>query len=252
MKISIVTAVFNGGNSIASTLQSVAQQDYDAIEHIVIDGGSSDSTMANVRANGNRIAHLISESDGGVYDAFNKGLRCATGDAIAFLNCGDTYTSASAVSKIVAALSGGGVQAAFADVLIVDNLDQSRVIRRYSSRWFSPPRMSYGIMPAHPTLFLCREVYRQVGEYDIGFEIAADFELCLRAFCTMGIRYCYLEEALVRMPRGGISNRGWRSKWTITHEMYRACASNRVSTNMMKLCLRFPLKLFEMINVNED
>jgi glycosyltransferase involved in cell wall biosynthesis len=247
LKVSIITAVYNGESSILATLTSVATQDYPAIEHIVIDGASRDSTAALVRNSATRVAHFVSEPDAGVYDAFNKGLRLATGDVIAFLNCGDTYISTGVVARMVDVLSLNGVEAAFADILIADSSDHDRVIRRYSSRKFSPQRMVYGLMPAHPSLFLRRGVYERVGEYDTSFRIAGDFELCLRVFVTASATYRYLNEAIVRMPSGGLSNRGWRSKLTITREMVEACAKNDIRTSFAKLCLRFPLKLMEMV-----
>jgi glycosyltransferase involved in cell wall biosynthesis len=247
LKISIITAVYNGASAIAETLQSVAQQDYDSIEHIVVDGASSDDTVDKVRSNNARVAHLISEPDTGVYDAFNKGLRCATGDVIAFLNCGDTYVSRTVVSKIAREFMSHEIDAVFADVLIVDALDHTRVVRRYSSRRFAPRAMSYGLMPGHPTLFLRRTVYQRVGEYNRQFRIAGDFELCLRVFALESTPYRYLSEALVRMPRGGLSNAGWRSTWEITGEMRRACHLNGIRTNWAKLSLRIPLKILEML-----
>src|SRR6202034_4673167 len=110
------------------------------------------------------VARLISEPDTGAYDAFNKGLRCATGDAIAFLNSGDTYTSASVVSRMAGILSLDRIDAAFADVLIVDSHDTRRAIRRYSSKRFCPGRMVYGLMSAHPRLLLRAEVEQHRGE----------------------------------------------------------------------------------------
>ncbi len=247
LKVSIITAVYNGESSILETLDSVATQGYSAIEHIVIDGASRDSTAALVMKSATRVAQFVSEPDAGVYDAFNKGLRLASGDVIAFLNCGDTYVSTNVVSRMVDVLSLDGVEAAFADVLIADASDHNRVIRRYSSKRFSPKRMVYGMMPAHPSLFLRREVYERVGEYGTRFRIAGDFELCLRVFYKASTPYRYLNEAIVRMPAGGLSNRGWRSKLTITREMAEACAINEVGTSYAKLCLRFPLKLLEML-----
>src|SRR5580698_1815223 len=120
MKISIITAVFNGAGEIERTLKSVAEQDHKSIEHIVVDGGSTDKTLQIVRSKGTRVSHLISERDAGVYDAFNKGLRIATGDAIGFLNCGDAYVSPEIVSRIATELSEPGVEAVFGDVLIED------------------------------------------------------------------------------------------------------------------------------------
>lgn len=239
--------MFNGGSSIAATLNSVAQQDHAAIEHIVVDGASTDSTLSIIRDNDVRPAKIISEPDRGVYDAFNKGLRVATGDAVAFLNCGDTYMSPSVVSRMTEELSRRGTQAAFGDLVIVDAKNSDRVVRRYTSSRFTPRAMAMGVMPAHPTLFMLREVYSKVGEYDPQFRIAGDFELCLRVFVRDRTPYSYVRQPLVRMPRGGVSNSGWRSKWQITREMQHACAMNGVSTNLAKLFLRFPLKALEMI-----
>jgi glycosyltransferase involved in cell wall biosynthesis len=247
MKVSIITAVYNGAASIAATLQSVACQDYPGIEHIVVDGASSDATLATIGLHDQRLARLISEPDRGVYDAFNKGLRAATGDVIAFLNCGDTYLDTSSVATLAGALAQNDADAAFADVSIVDSGEASREVRRYSSRRFRPSRMRMGLMPAHPTLFLRREIYQAVGEYDTQFRIAGDFELCLRVFARRATRYHYVEAPLVRMPRGGLSNSGWRSKLEITREMRRACAKNGIATNFATLCLRFPLKILEMV-----
>lgn len=247
MKITIITAVYNGGDSIAGTLESVAAQDHESIEHIVVDGASNDATLEIVRDVGKRVSHVISERDSGPYEAFNRGLTFATGDAIAFLNCGDTYSSAHVVSRMAKLLSLEGTEAAFADVLIVDHRDPGRVIRRYNSGKFSPRRMSLGLMPAHPTLFLRREVFDRAGVFDPRFRIAGDFEHCLRVFMKTSTPYRYLHEAIVRMPTGGISNRGWRSKLTITREMYKACAMNNVETSFARLSLRFPLKMLEMI-----
>lgn len=246
MKVSIITAVYNGGRAIAETLRSVAEQDYPDIEHIVIDGASSDDTVAVVHSNGNRVAQFVSEPDNGVYDAFNKGLRLATGKAIGFLNCGDTYLSRSVVSRIAKELSVSGTEAVFGDLLIVNALERTQVVRRYNSRRFAPNMMGYGLMPAHPTLFLRREVYQRVGEYDTQYRIAGDFELCLRVFAHNTVQYRYIPEPLVNMPRGGLSNRGWRSTWQITREMHRACALDGVRTNWAKLSLRIPLKIMEM------
>jgi glycosyltransferase involved in cell wall biosynthesis len=246
VKVSIITAVYNGAPEIGRTLDSVAEQDFKDIEHIVVDGGSRDATADIARARNHGAARVISEPDNGVYDAFNKGLRAATGDVIAFLNCADSYSYAAAVSNVMRELAADSIQAAFADVLIVGPEPKSRVVRRYSSRSFSPNKMSYGLMPAHPTLFVRREVYDAVGEYDPSYRIAGDYEWCLRAFALRNTTFRYIPEALVRMPSGGLSNRGWRSKWEITREMLRACRQNGIGTGWAKLCLRFPIKLLEM------
>lgn len=247
MRVSIITAVLNGASEVGGTLDSVAQQDYPDVEHIVADGGSRDATVQIARVRNGGAARVISGPDSGVYDAFNKGLRAASGDVVAYLNSGDSYVSQSVVSRVVRAMTTHKVDAVFADLLIVEPDRRSRVIRRYSSKKFSPRAMSYGLMPAHPTLFLRREVYAAVGEYDPRYRIAGDFEFCLRAFVRRETPFHYLAEPLVSMPNGGLSNRGWRSKWVITDEMLRACRTHGVGTNWAKLCLRFPIKLLELV-----
>jgi glycosyltransferase involved in cell wall biosynthesis len=246
VRVSIITAVRNGESEIVRTLDSVATQDYRDIEHIVVDGDSRDATLELVRLHGARVSQCISEPDGGVYDAFNKGLRVATGEVIAFLNAGDTYLTAAVVSRMVGVMTRAGVDATFADVEIVDPRDEYRVLRYYSSRRFAPARMRFGLMPAHPSLFMRRAVYETVGEYDTTFKIAGDYELCLRAFVRSSARYRYVHELIVRMPGGGLSNRGWRSKLAITREMMLACKMNAVSTSYLLLSMRFAMKAFEL------
>jgi glycosyltransferase involved in cell wall biosynthesis len=247
MRVSIITAVLNGATEIGRTLDSVAQQDYADLEHIVVDGGSSDATAEIASARNGGAAHVISGGDNGVYDAFNNGMRTATGDVMAYLNCGDCYISPSVVSRVVHEMSAHKVDAVFADVLIIERERPFRIIRRYSSKKFCPRAMSFGMMPAHPTLFLRREVYDAVGGYDARYRIAGDFEFCVRAFVCRNTTFRYIAEPLTIMPCGGLSNRGWRSKLEITREMLRACERNGVRTSYAKLCLRFPIKLLELI-----
>lgn len=242
MRVSIVTAVLNGADAIARTMESVASQDYPSIEHIVIDGASRDATLETVRRHGRRVAVVQSGRDGGVYEAFNKGLRAASGEVIAFLNAGDTYVHAGAVSRLMREFEDPNVGAAFADLDITDPVQPERVLRRYRSGGFAPRRLAAGFMPAHPTLFMRREVYACAGRYDESFRIAGDYELCLRVFARQHTPFRHVNEVLVRMPSGGMSNRGLASALTITREMHRACLQNGIETSWLKLLLRLPVK----------
>jgi glycosyltransferase involved in cell wall biosynthesis len=249
MKVSIITAVRNGAGTIAATLRSVSEQNHPDIEHVVVDGASSDQTVDIVRAAPTRGLRLLSEPDKGVYDAFNKGLALASGDVIAFLNCGDTYYSSEVVAQVVARFAAAELDAVFGDVIIVDARDTSVAVRHYRSSRFRPSRLAYGFMPAHPTLFLRRAVYERHGGYDPSYRIAGDFEFVARIFGDHSLRYACLPHLLVRMPRGGLSTAGPRSNWIITREMQRACAKNAISTNLLKLMLRFPIKFTEFLAI---
>ena len=241
MKVSIITAVRNCVNTIAFTLESVAQQSFPDIEHGLIDGASTDGTLDVVRRNDSRVAVLISERDSGIYDAFNKGLRHATGDMVGFLNAGDRYASEHSIQRLLDATRLHGVDAVFGDLAIVH--PQSRaVLRTYRSGGYSARRTSFGYMPAHPTLLVRRSVFERFGVFDTSYRIAGDFEFVARTFGKGLISYTHVPETLVYMDDGGLSNRGWKSKWAITKEMHRACRSNGLPSSWLRLLLRLPLK----------
>jgi glycosyltransferase involved in cell wall biosynthesis len=245
LKVSIITAVRNGEATIGTTLRSVELQSHADIEHVIVDGASTDRTLQVISSVERRAMLLLSEPDNGIYDAFNKGLRFATGDVVAFLNSGDVYTSPAVVARMAAELASTGADAVFGDLIVVDADNHDRVVRRYRSSRFRPSRVAYGFMPAHPTLFMRRRVYEKYGGYDSSYRIAGDFELVARVFVNARIAYSYVPEVLVRMPRGGLSSSGPASNWTITHEMRRACRQNAIATNYLKLLLRFPVKWTE-------
>jgi glycosyltransferase involved in cell wall biosynthesis len=247
MKVSIITAVRNGEGTIARTIASVKEQTYAAIEHVIVDGASTDATPQVIERNAPRNCRMLSEPDRGVYDAFNKGLRLCTGDVVAYLNSGDTYSHAQVVQTAVAKLNEAAVDAVYGDVEVVDPADYSRVLRHYRSGRFSPKRVAWGFMPAHPALFLRKQTYERYGHYDPGYRIAGDFELVARLFCRHGISYAHVPERFAQMPIGGLSSRGLRSQWIITLEMRRACLQNGISTGFLRLALRFPIKATEFL-----
>ena len=247
MRISIITAVYNGAREIGATLASVEAQDYADIEHVVVDGASTDGTVETVRRDGRRVARLLSEPDRGVYDAFNKGLALATGDVIGYLNAGDVYEARDVITRIAAQFAAPDIEVVFGDVVITDPAQPGEVLRHYRSGTFRPERLGWGFMPAHPSLFVRRETYARCGLHDTSYRIAGDFEMCIRLFAEQRARYAYLPQVLVRMPRGGLSNSGWRSKWTITREMHRACRAHGIPTSYGKLFARFPVKALEVL-----
>ena len=240
MKVSIITAVRNGVSAIGATLDSVAEQDYQDLEHVVVDGASTDGTVELVRERGKRVATLRSEPDKGVYDAFNKGLALATGEWLGFLGAGDRFVDARAVSRLIDATRPAHVDATFGDLAIV--ADSGRVLRRYRSSNFAPHRIGRGYMPAHPTLLVRRSVHEKYGAYDTSYRIAGDFEFIARAFGAGQTPFVHVPEILVLMQDGGLSNSGIRSSWVITREMRRACAKNHIDSGWLRLLMRLPVK----------
>lgn len=246
MKVSIVTATFNSAATLATTMESVRDQDYANIEHILVDGRSSDRTVDVIRSYPH-VARFISEPDSGLYDAINKGIRLATGDVVGILNSDDFFPSPHVVSRIVDALRLRQVDAVFGDVAFVrpDKLD--KIVRIYSSRKFHPRQFVRGYMPAHPTFYVRRRCYEQFGVYRTDYQIAADYELLVRFIHRHRISYAYLPMTMVYMRTGGVSNRTIASRYVLNREIVRACRENGLTTNMARLSLKYLFKVFEYV-----
>ena len=245
MKASVITVSLNNAATIGDTLSSLAEQTWPEIEHIVIDGGSTDATLEIVRNRLKHTAHIVSEPDRGIYDAMNKGVAAATGDIIGFLNADDRYAHPDVLRDVADAMASGDVDAVFGDVAYFRSEDPNGVVRRYRSARFRPDRIAWGWMPAHPGLFVRREVFERVGPFSTQFRIAGDFEWLARAFHDGSIRYRYLPEVLVRMRTGGISTGGWRNTILLNREVIRACRANGIRTNWLKILSKYPAKVIE-------
>lgn len=201
--ISIITACFRSERTVVDTLESVNAQSYPNVEHVIVDGASTDRTMELVREHGRRVTQALSEPDRGIFDAYNKGLKLARGEVIGILNSDDFYTVPTALEAVMTAFDDPSVEAVHADLVYVDKDDTSRVVRHWKSRPYRDGDFQRGFHPAHPTLFLRRSVYERTGGFDSGYRLSGDVEYMLRAFHVHGVRSVYLPQILVRMRTGG-------------------------------------------------
>ena len=243
-KVSIVTVTFNSVDTIRDTIESVLLQNYPSIEHIIIDGGSTDSTMKVIKSHYPNLDHVVSESDKGIYDAMNKGLDIATGDIICFLNSDDRYSSYSVLSEVVTKMQEDSLEALISDVAFVKD---GVTARWYRSKNFTPERLAWGWMPAHPGLFLRKHVVDRVGRFKNDYKIAGDYEYIIRAFYGQNLKYQHLPKILVKMQLGGASTAGLRAKIQLNKEVLRACRENGIKTNILKILSKYPAKLLETI-----
>ena len=245
MKFSIITVCYNSAQTIEDTLRSVAAQAWPDIEHIIVDGASKDGTLGIIERYRQSISRVISEPDHGIYDAMNKGVHAATGDVIGFLNADDFYAHADVLGDVAKLMNREHLDALFGNVEFFRPEKPTLAVRRYSSARFRPERIAWGLMPAHPALFLRREVFQRVGPFRTDYRIAGDFEFIARAFGKNTLRYRHLPEVLVRMRTGGISTGGWRNTLLLNREVLRACRENGIQTNMLKILSKYPAKLLE-------
>ncbi len=249
MKISVITVCYNSAKTLEGTLRSVAAQDYQDTEHIVIDGGSSDGSANILAAYRTRLTYLVSEPDHGIYDAMNKGLALARGEVICFLNADDHYASPKVLSQVATKMQAQKLDALMGDVGYFHERSPQRIVRRYRSDRFTPKRLSWGWMPAHPALFLNKNVVQRVGKFRTDYRIAGDFEFIVRAFHGHALRYEHIPEVLVLMQTGGASTGGWRSKMLLNREVLRACRENGLQTHMLKILSKYPAKLMEIMRL---
>jgi len=231
MRISVITACYNAAGTIGATLSSVAGQNYPDIEHIVVDGASTDGTLDVLRQWESRLSAVVSESDRGVYDAMNKGIALASGEVIGLLNADDLYADQNVLSDVAAAFRDSGIEACYGDLVYVDRKDTGRVVRSWRSRPAEPELFRHGWHPPHPTFFVRREVYRRYGGFDLSIPMAADVELMFRFLGRHRIPSRYIPRVLVRMRLGGISNRSIRNIVRQNVWVYRAMRRNGISVS---------------------
>lgn len=250
MKISIITATYNSSSTLRDTLESVLGQTYPYIEHIIIDGGSTDGTLELIREYEPRYQgrlRYISEPDKGIYDAMNKGIRMASGEVIGILNSDDFYTSPDIVETLAGELKSHGVDAVYGDIHYVDNKDLNKCVRYYSSADFRRWKMFFGFMPAHPSFYCRKAVYERLGAFSTSYKVAADFENLLRLIYVGRISTRYVPRDCVTMRTGGASTSGLASHRQILADHVRAYRENNVHSNALLDCLRYVFKTAEIV-----
>jgi glycosyltransferase len=228
LKFSVITAVYNRVATIGDALDSVRAQTWPDVEHVVIDGASTDGTLELLQARRDGISVLVSEPDKGIYDALNKGIARATGDVIGLMHSDDLYADQRVLADVSAALDDPKVDAVYGDLDYVAQDDTSRVIRRWRSGAYSPELLRRGWMPPHPTLYLRRQVIERWGAFDGQYRIAADYDAVLRYFGRGGIRPAYVPRVLVKMRVGGESNRSVGRMMRKSKEDYTALRRNQI------------------------
>ena len=251
MKISLITVTYNSGKTLSTTLESVLAQNHPNIEYIIVDGASKDNTVDIIKEYEPRFKGAlkwVSEPDKGLYDAMNKGIRMATGDAIGILNSDDFFTTNDILQQVSDAFEANKeLDAVYGDVHFVNPDNLEKCVRYYSSKVFRRELMKLGFMPAHPSIYLKKERFEQFGLYKMDYKIAADFEFLLRVIYKEGIRTQYLPLDMVTMRTGGASTSGFESHKRIMKEHLRAFRENGISNNVFMLSLRYPYKVWELV-----
>ena len=261
MKISVVTATWNSGKTVKDTIESVLHQTYKDVEHIIKDGGSKDDTMAICTDYLNRVyssddalkstmktMKIVSEKDGGIYDAMNKGVKMASGDIIGILNSDDFYTSDDVLQKVADEFQkDSSLEAVYGDIHFVKPDNLKKCTRYYSSKSFRPWLLRFGFMPAHPSFYVRREVYEKYGLYDLQFRTSSDFEWMVRLFAKHHIRAKYLPMDFVTMRDGGESTAGMEAKRKVNNDIVSSLRKHGIFTCGAFKYVRYVVKGIELL-----
>ena len=198
IKVSIITPVFNGVETIEKCIKSILDQDYPNIEHIIVDGGSTDGTLQVLE----RLkVKFVSEPDAGIYDAFNKGVERSSGEFIHILNSDDAYASTLVISKVMNYICEKDLDLCHAKI---EQVDTAGCVVSTVGKKLTKKSLLNKMRVAHPSVFVKRSVYEKLGAFSVGFRIAADHEFMLRVWDK--VRIGFLPEVVVKMSWGGASN----------------------------------------------
>lgn len=220
-KISIITATFNSLTTLRTTVDSMLQQTYDNIEHIIIDGGSTDGTVEWLKNNNDKFSFWISEKDKGIYDALNKGISLSNGEIIGFLHADDFYADKNILLNIANRFSEEKCHLLYGDLEYISAKEENKIIRYWKSGQFETKKLKYGWMPPHPTVYFVKAITDQFGVFDLAYKISADYEWILRVL-TNDITVSYLPEVMIKMRIGGTSNNGIKNIIQKSKEDFKA------------------------------
>ena len=206
LKISIITVSYNSAVTIKDTIESILSQDYENIEYIIIDGGSTDNTVDIVKKYADKIDYFVSEADNGIYDGMNKGIQAATGDIVGILNSDDFYPNSYVISNVAKTFVNQDCDAVYGDLVYVKENDSSKIARYWQSGEYTIKKIKNGWMLPHPTFFVKKEMYDRHGYYNTDLKSAADYEMILKLLYKKNISVFYIPMILVKMRMGGASN----------------------------------------------
>lgn len=248
MKVSLITVVYNGEKYLDQCIESIVNQSYSNLEYLVIDGGSTDSTLSIIEKYKASITYFISEKDKGMYDALNKGIRMATGEIIGILNADDMLASKDVIQNIVRQFKSSHAEGVYGNLNYINPNHSNGIVRKWISKPFKKKDIELGWMPAHPTLYLKKELFERFGYYSLNFGTAADYELMLRFLYKYEIKTSFLNELIVNMRIGGMSNASYKQRYHAMINDYKAIKINLMPNPLLTLFLKKISKVSQFLH----
>lgn len=247
MKVTIITASKNSGRTLEGNLKSVLGQSHPAIEHIVVDGGSTDVSEGILNRYLRPELKVIRGRDKSMYDAINKGLAVSSGEVVAVLNSDDVFEDADVIKDVVAQFTQSDADSVYGDIVYVRQDNIERVVRYWRSGRGGRQQLERGWTPPHTAFFVRKSAYDKSGPYDISYRIASDYEMTLRLLYKFNITTAYLPRVCTRMRLGGMSNRDIPSMLKKSSEDLRACMSHGLPHPRVTVAMKNFRKLSQFV-----
>lgn len=249
MKVSIITVTLNSEKFLTDCIESVRGQSYADIEHIIVDGKSTDGTLEIIKKYEKHLYKWISETDRGMYDAINKGIALATGDIIGILNSDDIYASESVIGNIVHCFKKENTDSVYGDLVYVHPTNMEKVCRFWKGVPYKRYRFNFGWMPAHPTFYMKRSLIEKYGPYENHYYTAADYEFMARYLYKHRISATYLEQLVIKMRTGGASNISLKGRLRANRRDYLAMKKNNIPFSFIVSIIKPLSKIGQFKNI---
>ena len=271
MKISVITVTKNNKNGLIAAIESVKSQSYQNIEHVIVDGNSTDGTLEILRQaiSGKNLSNnlslitnhysliTISEEDNGIYDAINKGIALSTGEVVGFLHSDDLFYNGTVLESIMEKMEKEKTDSVYGDLVYVNADNTDNVLRYWKAAESSKIQhgqegmeksIRQGWMPPHPTLFVKKTIYEKHGLYDTSLKISSDYEMILRLFWKNKISSAYLPKIITKMRWGGASNKNFSNLVMKSKEDYIAMKKNDLPLRIFALVFKNIRKIPQFIS----
>lgn len=248
MKFSIITVCLNSEKTIRYTLNSILNQTYKNIEHIIIDGGSTDTTLEIIKNYPFKNKKFFSTNHKGIYSAVNEGIKRATGEYISVLHSDDIYQNNYILEQVSKVIKKNKEHEIFLGNVVYFRSKISEISRFYSGFNFKVNDLKFGIMPPHTGSFINKNIYRKFGNYKTNYSIASDFDFFLRTLLIQKVKFFKINMVIVRMKAGGISGKNLFSYIITTIEIMRSLNENKIISNVFNITLRLFIKSLQFIN----
>lgn len=231
MKISIITVTYNSEKYLKQCIQSIKEQTYNDIQHVVIDNNSKDSTLNIINKLKIEDSIIISEDDEGIYHAMNKGIEHSSGDIIGILNSDDFYADQKVLQVVNEIFTDNTVDACYGNLHYVKPEKTDDIVRRWKPGKFKTRSFSKGWIPPHPTFFVRRSVYEDLGKFDTNYKIASDVDLMMRFLEVHKINAVHVDKNFINMRIGGETNKSIKNIIIQNVEILSSLKKNKIRFN---------------------